>query len=123
MLSTCQEQLFISAGVYKYCGGFDLTTRDSYFTILVDDLTFCILVENTHLKKTLEFTEHKLLAWKPANKCQIIWQYQNFKNILVNEFQHHSYFIKQKIGKHHFLESRKLQFEKTRKLTIQIFTF
>ena len=69
--------------------GFDLKTRDSYFTILFEVLTNHLLAENTCFTNHIESTEHKIMVFKPANKYQIIWQCYNFKNILIDDFQQH----------------------------------
>ena len=42
------------------CAGFNLTTRDSYFTIQVEVFTNHVLVENSY------FTNHKNMVLKPA---------------------------------------------------------
>ena len=52
--------------------GIDLTTRDSYFTLLVEVFTNLILVENTNFTNHLGRTEHKIMVLKPANKYKII---------------------------------------------------
>ena len=41
----------------KESSGFDLTTRDSYFTILVEFFTDHILAENTYFTNHVERTE------------------------------------------------------------------
>ena len=66
-------------------------TRDSYFWILVEVFTNYILAENTYFMNHIERTERKIIVLKPANKYQIIQQGHNFKNILVDDFQHHSF--------------------------------
>ena len=68
--------------------GFDLTTRDSYFTILVKVLTNHILAENTYFTNHIELTEHKIIVLIPANRYQIIRQFRNFKNILIDDYQY-----------------------------------
>ena len=45
---------------------------------------------------------------KTANKYQIIWQCHNFKNILVDDYQHNLFFIKQKFCKDYFLMKQKI---------------
>ena len=45
---------------FIYISGFDLTTRDSYFTILVEVFTNHILVENTYFTNPIEWTEHTI---------------------------------------------------------------
>ena len=47
-------------------------THDSYFTILVEFLTNCILAKNTYFTNHVERTEHKITALKPSNEYQII---------------------------------------------------
>ena len=42
--------------------GFDLTTRDSYFTILVEVFTDHILAEKIYFKNHIEWTEHKIMV-------------------------------------------------------------
>ena len=70
---------------------FDLMTRDSYFWILVEVFRNYILAENTYFMNHIERTERKIIVLKPANKYQIIQRGHNFKNILVDDFQHHSF--------------------------------
>ena len=43
--------------------GFDLTTRDSYSTILVEVFTNLSSEENTYLTNHLEWTEHKKMGF------------------------------------------------------------
>ena len=69
--------------------GFDLTTGDLYFTTLVEVFTNHILAENTYIRNHIQWTKHKIMVLKHANKYQIIWQCHNFKNILIDGFQHH----------------------------------
>ena len=69
--------------------GFDLKTRDSYFTILVEVFTNHIFTENTYFTNHLGSTEHKIMILKPANKYEIIRQCHNFENILIDDFQHY----------------------------------
>ena len=71
--------------------GFDLVTSDSYFTILGETFMNQILAENTYFTNHREWTEHKIMVLKAANKYQIIWHCHNFKNILIADFQHHSF--------------------------------
>ena len=54
--------------------GFDLMTRDSYFTVLVEVFTIHILAEDTYFTNHVEWTEHKTMVLKPTNKYQIIRQ-------------------------------------------------
>ena len=79
--------------------GFDLTTRDSYFTILVEVFTNHILAENMidfriYFTIHLGWTEHKIMVLKPANKNKIIRQH-NFENI-----------YQQFLSQPHFLSSK-----------------
>ena len=52
--------------------GFDLTARDSYFTVLVDIFMKHILAEKTYFTNQTEWIEHIITVWKPSNKYQII---------------------------------------------------
>ena len=90
--------------------GLDLTTYDSYFTVSVEVFT-----------NHIGWIEHLTMVLKPENKHQIIQWNHNFKNILFDDFQHQSFFIKQTFCKHHLLRSRKWKIAKTRQLTIQTF--
>ena len=47
---------------------FDLTFRDSYFTIQAEVFTNHILSENNYFKNHIEQTEHKIMVLKPVNK-------------------------------------------------------
>ena len=55
----------LNLGQYVYCNclltGFDLTTRDSYFMILVEVFMNHILAENTYFTNHIERREHKIL--------------------------------------------------------------
>ena len=45
-----------------------------------------------------ERTEHKIMmVFKPANKYQIICQYHYFKNIIIDDFQHHPFIYQAKV--------------------------
>ena len=69
--------------------GFDLTTRDLYFTILIEVFTNHFLAaENTYFTNYIEWTEQKIMTLILAKKYQIIQQCHNFKNCLINDFQH-----------------------------------
>ena len=72
-------------------------TRDSYFMILVEVSTNDISGENTYVTNHIEWKEHKIIGFKPANEFQIIRRCHNksFVNII-------------------FLRSRKYHTEKTR---------
>ena len=52
----------LAAIFFIHISGFDLTTRDSYFTILVEVFTNHILVENTYFTNHIEWTEHTITA-------------------------------------------------------------
>ena len=71
--------------------GFNLMTHDSYFTILVKVFTNHILAENSCFTIWIEWTEHKIIVLKPANKYQIIWNCHNFKIIFMDNFHHHQF--------------------------------
>ena len=68
--------------------GFDLMTCDSNFMILVKLFLNHFLAENTYFTNHIEWSEHKIIILKPAKKYQIIQQCHNFKNFLINNFQH-----------------------------------
>ena len=48
--------------------GLDLTTRDSYFTILVEVLTNHVLAKNTYFTNHIESAERKIMVLKPTKK-------------------------------------------------------
>ena len=75
--------------------GFDLTTHDSYFTILVEVFTNHISAENTYFANRIEWTKHSIMVLRLSNKYQIILHHNNFKNILVDD--HPFFFSKLKI--------------------------
>ena len=58
----------------KVYPGFDLTTHDSDFTILVEVFMNHISAENTYFTNHIEWTNHKIMAFKSANRYQIIRQ-------------------------------------------------
>ena len=76
---------------------FDLTTSDSYFTIPHEVFTNHILVANTYFTNRMELKEHKIMVLKPGNKYQIMLQFHNFKNILIDDFQHHPFLYRAKV--------------------------
>ena len=49
-------------------------THDSYFTILVEVFMNHMLAESTYFTNHIEWTEHKIMAIKYANKNKIIQQ-------------------------------------------------
>ena len=52
----------------------DLTTLDSYFTILVEVYHKPYFTKkHIYHESYMGYTEHKITVSKPANKCQIIW--------------------------------------------------
>ena len=50
--------------VLAYFTGFNLTTHDSYFTILVEVFTNHVLVENTNFTNHLGWTGHNIMVLK-----------------------------------------------------------
>ena len=66
-------------------------TQDSYFTILVEVFTNHVLAENPYFTNHTELLEYKIMVLKPANKYPVIWQCLNFKSIIHNNFQYHSF--------------------------------
>ena len=94
--SLVEHLLGFEPGTFQFSmliSGFDLATRDSYFTILVDRN----LAENTYFTNHMEWTEHRIMVLKPANKYQIIWHCHNLKNTLINNFQHHPFLYQAKV--------------------------
>ena len=77
--------------------GFDLTTHDSYFMVLVEIFMNHILAETTYSMNRIEWTEQWNGLIKSANKYQIIGQCHNTKNILINDFQHHPFLYRAKV--------------------------
>ena len=49
------------------------------------------MTKSTYFMNQKEWTEHKIIVLKPANKYQIIQQGHNFKNIPVDDFQQHEF--------------------------------
>ena len=80
----------------KSCAGFDLTTCNSYFTILVEVFTNHISDKNTYFINHIKWPEHKVPVLKPANKYQVIWQCHSFKSILltITSIIHFFYWVK-----------------------------
>ena len=64
----------------SWWSGFDLTTSDSHFTVLVEVFTNHILAKNTNFTNHMEWIEHKTTVLKPANNHQIIRRCQSQKN-------------------------------------------
>ena len=104
--------------------GFNLMTPGSYFTILVENFKNHILAENTYFMNHIEWTEHKIMVLKPTNNCQIISQCHNFKNIHINDFQHHSFLYRVEVlWKSLFFWSWEWQIAKPGLFTIQIIIY
>ena len=60
--------------------------------ILVEVFTNHILGENIFHESYIGWAKYKIiLVLKPASKYKIIWQCHKFKNILIDDFQQHSY--------------------------------
>ena len=79
----CLSLTYIFQFVDLYCqsdllSGFDLTTRDSYFTILVEVFTNHVSAENTYFTN---YTEQ-------IKKNKLFGNVIDFKNILMDDFQH-----------------------------------
>ena len=66
---------------------------------------------NACFKNHTEWTEHKIMVFKPATKYQINWQCHNFKNTLLDDFQHHPFVCRAKVLEKNFYggENNKLQ--------------
>ena len=101
--------------------GFDLTIRDSHFTILVEIFRNHILAENTYFTKNIEWTEHEIMVLKPANNYQIIWQCHDFKSILIYDLQAHLFLYQVKVLQTSLFTKLKMTSCKTRWFTIKIF--
>ena len=74
-----------------------LMTCDFYFTILVEVFTNNVLAENTYFTNHTDWTEHKIMVLKPANKYQFIWQCHNFKITLMGNFERHPFLYQAKV--------------------------
>ena len=68
-----------------------------YFAFLFEVFTNHISAENSYFKNHLEWSDHKIMVLKLAIKYEITWQRHNFKNILVNDFQQHSFLYQAKV--------------------------
>ena len=77
--------------------GFDLTTYDSYFMILVQVFTNHTLAENTYFTNHLAWTEHTIMVLKTTNKYKIIQESHNFEDILINDFLRHPFLYRAKV--------------------------
>ena len=80
--------------------GFNLTTRDSYFTILIDYFMNHISAEIRNFTNHIKWTGLKIMGFKPANMYQIIRQSLLFMISIIIHF-----FVNQKLYKHYFLWS------------------
>ena len=98
--------------------GFDLTTRDSYFTIIVEVFANHILAGNIYFTNHIQWIEHKIML-KLANNYQIIQQCHNFKNTLIKNFQHHPFLCPVKVLLTSFSQTWECQIAKTRQLAIR----
>ena len=76
----------ITAQIFLVASGFDLATRDSYFTIQSEVFSNHILAEHMYFTSHREWTDHKNMFLKPAIKCQINWQSHISSNILMADF-------------------------------------
>ena len=45
----------------------------------------------------LGWTEHKIIVLKPENEYKIFQQCDNFENILIDDFQHHTILYRAKV--------------------------
>ena len=61
--NSCLNENFKYMRYLNGSSGFDLTTRDSYSTILVEVFTNLSSEENTYLTNHLEWTEHKMMGF------------------------------------------------------------
>ena len=72
----------------KLFSGFNLTTYHSYFTILVEIFTNHILAKNIFHQS---YRVTKRQYYEIANKYLINRQFHYFKNIFIDDSQHHSF--------------------------------
>ena len=61
-------EIMLTSVIHAQKTGSDLTTRDSYFTILVEVFTNHISAELTYFTNHIEWMEHKIMGYKPANR-------------------------------------------------------
>ena len=54
--------------------GFDLTTPDSYFTILVEVFMSHTSAEKKYFTNCIDRTEYKIMVLKLASKCKFVRQ-------------------------------------------------
>ena len=73
----------------KLFSGFDLTTPHSFFTILVEVFTNHILAKKHIFHES--YRVNKTQDYEIANKYQINRQFYHFKNIFINDSQHHPF--------------------------------
>ena len=77
-------------------------TCDSCFTTQFEVFTNHILAENAYFLNNLGWPEHKIMVLKPTNKYKFIQKCHSFKNIFINNLQHHPILYHKKFGKHIF---------------------
>ena len=98
MLESTWSVLYLLDGVQLVSvntfSGFNLTTRDLHFTILVKVFTNHILAENTYFTNHAEWIEHNIMVLKPANKNQII---RPCHNSLITDYQYHALLYRAKV--------------------------
>ena len=84
LMKTSQLFIIFISILQKYTPslGFDLTTRDSYFSILVEVFTNHILAKNTYFMNLIEWSEHKITVLEPADEYEINQQCHIFKSII-----------------------------------------
>ena len=84
---------------------FDLATRDSYFTILVEVFTNHILAENRYFMNYIESTENKTIVLKPQTSTKLLDNLIILTTFLSMISTINHFFIKRKFCKHYFLQS------------------
>ena len=100
--------------------GFDLTTRDSYITILVEVFTNHILAEKIYFKNHIEWTEHKIMVVNRQVSAKLFDNEIISKTFLSTISTIIHFFIKQRFCKHHFFVEPKQQTQKTSQLSFTI---
>ena len=73
--------------------------------------------------ESYEWTEHRIMVLKPANKYQIIWWCPSFENILINDFQQHSISLLSTSFSDIIFTEANIIYCKNRQLNIQIFIY
>ena len=71
--------------------GIDLTTCDSYLTILVEVFTNHISFENSYFTDHIESTEHEIMVLNLQISTKIFCSVMTVEIFLIEHFQHHPF--------------------------------